>query len=60
MPNEKIPNKTGDIDHEEESPIQFASNKVKFEIYGEEMIEKARQAQRQQRQGLSPPELGRP
>ncbi len=56
MPNEKSPNKTDDIDHEQESsaqheqessaqneqefPGQFASNKVKFEIYGEEMIEK--------------------
>ncbi len=40
MSNEKSPNKTDDIDHEQESPSQFASNKVKFEIYGEEMIEK--------------------
>ena len=56
MPNEKNPNKTGDNDHEQKSPAQieqdssaqneqdstsqFASNKVKFEIYGEEMIEK--------------------
>lgn len=40
MPNEKSPNKPGDIDHEQESPAQFTSNKVKFEIYGEEMIEK--------------------
>ena len=29
-----------DNDHEQEIPVQFASNKVKFEIYGEEMIEK--------------------
>ena len=48
VPNEKSPNKTDDIDHEQdssaqneqESPAQFTSNKVKFEIYGEEMIEK--------------------
>ena len=40
MPNEKSPNKSGDNDHEQKSPSQFASNKVKFEIYGEEMIEK--------------------
>jgi putative transposon-encoded protein len=48
VPNEKSPNKTGDNDHEQKSPApneqelssQFASNKVKFEIYGEEMIEK--------------------
>ena len=40
VPNEKSPNKTGENDHEQESPSQFASNKVKFEIYGEEMIEK--------------------
>ena len=48
VPNEKSPDKTDDIDHEQESSAQlehessaqFASNKVKFEIYGEEMIEK--------------------
>ena len=40
MPNEKSHSKTDDIDHEQESPAQFTSNKVKFEIYGEEMIEK--------------------
>lgn len=40
MANEKSPNKTNDNDHEQEIPVQFASNKVKFEIYGEEMIEK--------------------
>ena len=48
MPNEKSSNKTDDIDHEQDSPAQheqnspaqFTSNKVKFEIYGEEMIEK--------------------
>ena len=40
MPNEKSQNKTNDIDQVLETPTQFASNKVKFEIYGEEMIEK--------------------
>ena len=48
VPNEKSSNKTDDIDHEQDSPAQheqnspaqFTSNKVKFEIYGEEMIEK--------------------
>ncbi len=40
MPNEKSQNKMDDIDQELETPAQFASNKVKFEIYGEEMIEK--------------------
>ncbi len=40
MPDEKNQNKTGDIDQEKETPAQIASNKVKFEIYGEEMIEK--------------------
>lgn len=40
MPNEKRTNKTGDTDQDQESPAQFTSNKVKFEIYGEEMIEK--------------------
>ena len=40
MPNEKKQNKTNDIDHEREAAAQFANNKVKFEIFGEEMIEK--------------------
>ena len=40
MANEKSYNKANDIDQELETPSQFASNKVKFEIYGEEMIEK--------------------
>jgi putative transposon-encoded protein len=38
--NKKSQNKANDIDQELETPAQFASNKVKFEIYGEEMIEK--------------------
>ena len=38
MPNEKDQNS---IKNEERRiPAQFADNKVKFEIYGEEMIEK--------------------
>jgi len=40
VPDEKNQNKTGVIDQEKERPVQIASNKVKFEIYGEEMIEK--------------------
>jgi putative transposon-encoded protein len=40
VPNEKSPSKASEIDHKQESSEQFASNKVKFEIYGEEMIEK--------------------
>jgi putative transposon-encoded protein len=40
VPNEKSQNKANDIDQKLETPAQFASNKVKFEIYGEEMIEK--------------------
>jgi len=38
--NEKSYNKADDSDQKLETPSQFASNKVKFEIYGEEMIEK--------------------
>lgn len=38
MPNEKNQNIRND--KEREAPVQPASNKVKFEIYGEEMIEK--------------------
>ena len=40
MANEKIQNDMDDTDQKLETPSQFASNKVKFEIYGEEMIEK--------------------
>ena len=40
MANEKIRNNMDDTDQKPETPSQFASNKVKFEIYGEEMIEK--------------------
>jgi putative transposon-encoded protein len=40
VPNDKSQNKTTDIDQKQETPAQFANNKVKFEIYGEEMIEK--------------------
>ena len=40
MANEKSYNKADDSDQKLETPSQFASNKVKFEIYGEEMIEK--------------------
>jgi putative transposon-encoded protein len=38
VPNEKDQNTVSD--KEREIPAQFANNKVKFEIYGEEMIEK--------------------
>ncbi len=41
MPNEKNQNSATDIDEDKETPVQFANNKVKFEIYGEEMIEKS-------------------
>ena len=40
MPNEKNNNTVDEPDKENETPVQFANNKVKFEIYGEEMIEK--------------------
>ena len=40
MPNEKNNNTVDELDKENETPVQFANNKVKFEIYGEEMIEK--------------------
>jgi putative transposon-encoded protein len=40
VPNEKSHNKTNAVDQKPQSPAQVASNKVKFEIYGEEMIEK--------------------
>ena len=40
MADEKIQNNMDDIDQKLDTPSQFASNKVKFEIYGEEMIEK--------------------
>ena len=40
MPSEKNPNTVDELDKENETPVQFANNKVKFEIYGEEMIEK--------------------
>ena len=38
MPSEKNQNMTND--KKSEAPVQLANNKVKFEIYGEEMIEK--------------------
>ena len=40
MPNEKNHNTVDELDKDNEMPVQFANNKVKFEIYGEEMIEK--------------------
>ena len=40
MPNEKNHNSVNELDEESETSDQFAKNKVKFEIYGEEMIEK--------------------
>jgi putative transposon-encoded protein len=40
VPNEKNNNTVDELDKENETPVQFANNKVKFEIYGEEMIEK--------------------
>lgn len=40
MPNEKNDNTVNDFDKKNEAPVRFANNKVKFEIYGEEMIEK--------------------
>lgn len=40
MPNEKNHNTADEFDKENEAPVQFSNNKVKFEIYGEEMIEK--------------------
>ena len=40
MPNEKNHNSVNELDEENETSAQFAKNKVKFEIYGEEMIEK--------------------
>ena len=41
MPNEKNQNSANDVYKGKETPVQFAHNKVKFEIYGEEMIEKS-------------------
>ncbi len=38
MPNKKSQNTKNDA--EREPPVRLANNKVKFEIYGEEMIEK--------------------
>jgi putative transposon-encoded protein len=38
VPNDKDQNTVSDT--EKKIPAQFANNKVKFEIYGEEMIEK--------------------
>ena len=38
MPSEKNQNMTND--KKSEAPVQLTNNKVKFEIYGEEMIEK--------------------
>jgi putative transposon-encoded protein len=40
VPNEKNNNTVDELDKENETPVQFANNKVKFEIFGEEMIEK--------------------
>jgi len=40
VPNEKNHNSVNELDEENETSAQFAKNKVKFEIYGEEMIEK--------------------
>jgi putative transposon-encoded protein len=40
VPNEKNRNTVDELDKENETPVQFANDKVKFEIYGEEMIEK--------------------
>ena len=40
MPNGKNHNSVNELDEENETSAQFAKNKVKFEIYGEEMIEK--------------------
>ena len=40
MPTEKNHNTVDELDKENETPVQFANNKVKFEIFGEEMIEK--------------------
>ena len=40
MPNEKNHNPANERNKENETSVQFAKNKVKFEIYGEEMIEK--------------------
>ena len=41
MPNKKNQNSANEVDKNQETPVQFANNKVKFEIYGEEMIEKS-------------------
>jgi len=41
VPNEKDQNSANDVAKNKEAPVQFANNKVKFEIYGEEMIEKS-------------------
>jgi len=40
VPNGKNHNSVNELDEENETSAQFAKNKVKFEIYGEEMIEK--------------------
>ena len=40
MPDKKDDNTADELRKENETPVQFANNKVKFEIYGEEMIEK--------------------
>ena len=41
VPNKKNQNSANEVDKNQETPVQFANNKVKFEIYGEEMIEKS-------------------
>jgi putative transposon-encoded protein len=40
VPNQKEANKDVETDKEKESPAGSTNNKVKFEIFGEEMIEK--------------------
>jgi putative transposon-encoded protein len=40
VPDKKDHNTADELHKENETPVQFANNKVKFEIYGEEMIEK--------------------
>jgi putative transposon-encoded protein len=40
VPNEKDQNYSVETDEKKGSPVGSTNNKVKFEIYGEEMIEK--------------------
>ena len=40
MPNEKNQNNDQTLENDKEFAVEAINNKVKFEIYGEEMIEK--------------------